>query len=156
MKEYGNIITLMDGIYRTTKYGFPCFFLTVKTSLGLGRVVATIIPLYESEELLAEGLAILKEWNPKWSPCYTMTDKSSVELGAIGEVHPNTIQLLCDFHRSQAWERWVNKNANVVLPQDRDIILSYLKDLAYAVTVGIICDRLWENPPYGIFCENQV
>ena len=18
------------------------------------------------------------------------------------------------------------------------------------------CDRLWENPPYGIFCENQV
>ena len=56
MKEYGNIITLMDGIYRTTKYGFPCFFLTVKTSLGLGRVVATIIPQYESEELLAEGL----------------------------------------------------------------------------------------------------
>ena len=26
MKEYGNTITLMDGIYRTTKYGFPCFF----------------------------------------------------------------------------------------------------------------------------------
>ena len=64
MEEYGNIITLMDGIYSTTKYGFPCFFLTVKTSLGLGRVVATIIPQYKSEELLAEGLAILKEWNP--------------------------------------------------------------------------------------------
>ena len=83
MKEYGNIITLMDGIYRTTKYGFPCFFLTVKTSLGLGRVVATIIPQYKSEELLAEGLAILKEWNPKWSPCHTMTDKSSVEKNLV-------------------------------------------------------------------------
>ena len=134
MEEYGNIITLMDGIYRTTKYGFPCFFLTVKTSLGLGRVVATIIPQYESEELLAEGLRILKEWNPNWSPCYTMTDKSSVELGALGQVHPNAIRLLCDFHRSQAWERWVNKNANDVSPQDRDTVLSHLKDLAYAVT----------------------
>ena len=134
MEEYGNIITLMDGIYRTTKYGFPCFFLTVKTSLGLGRVVATIIPQYESEELLAEGLRILKEWNPNWSPCYTMRDKSSVELGALGQVHPNAIRLLCDFHRSQAWERWVNKNANDVSHQDRDTVLSYLKDLAYAVT----------------------
>ena len=70
-----------------------------------------------------------------------MTDKSSVELGAIGEVHPNTIRLLCDFHRSQAWERWVNKNANDVLPQDRDIILSYLKDLAYAVTGGYYIEK---------------
>lgn len=134
MKEYGNTITLMDGIYRTTKYGFPCFFLTIKTSLGLGRVVATIIPQYEGEDLLAEGLKILKEWNPHWSPRYTMTDKSSIELGAIGQVHPNAIRLLCDFHRSQAWERWVNKNANDVLPHDRDMVLSYLKDLAYAVT----------------------
>lgn len=134
MREYGNTITLMDGIYRTTKYGFPCFFLTVKTSLGLGRVVATIIPQYESEAILAEGLNILKDWNPCWSPRYTMTDKSSIELGAIGQVHPNAIRLLCDFHRSQAWERSVNKNANDVLPQDRDMVLSYLKDLAYAVT----------------------
>ena len=63
-----------------------------------------------------------------------MTDKSSVELGALGQVHPNAIRLLCDFHRSQAWERWVNKNANDVSPEDRDTVLSYLKDLAYAVT----------------------
>ena len=126
--------SLMDGIYRTTRYGFPCFFLTVKTSLGLGRVVATIILQYEGEDFLAEGLKILKEWNPHWSPRYTMTDKSSIELGAIGWVHPNAIRLICDFHRSQAWERWVNKNANDVLLQDRDMVLSYLKDLAYAVT----------------------
>ena len=78
LEEYGNIITLMDGIYRTTKYGFPCFFLTIKTSLGTGRVVATIIPQHESEELLAQGLQILKEWNPNWSPRFTMTDKSSM------------------------------------------------------------------------------
>ena len=44
LRKYGNIVTLMDGVYRTTKYGFPCFFLVVKTSLGRGRVVGTIIP----------------------------------------------------------------------------------------------------------------
>ena len=54
----------MDAIYRTTKYGFPWFFLTVKTSLGIGRVVATIIPQNENEDMLTEGLQILKQWNP--------------------------------------------------------------------------------------------
>ena len=134
LNKYGNVVTLMDSVYRTTKYGFPCFFVTVKTSLGIGRVVATIIPQYESEELLTEGLCVLKKWNPNWSPHFSMTDKSSVELNAIGNVHPSCIRLLCDFHRAQAWERWVNKTANGVLPQDRDTLLSYLKDLAYATT----------------------
>jgi len=113
---------------------FQAFFVTVKTSLVIGRVVATIIPQYESEELLTEGLCLLKKWNSNWSPHFSMTDKSSVELNANGNVHPSCIRLLCDFHRAQAWERWVNKTANSVLPQDRDTLLSYLKDLAYATT----------------------
>ena len=134
LRKYGNIVTLMDGVYRTTKYGFPCFFLVVKTSLGMGRVVGTIIPQQENEVLLAEGLKIIKEWNSDWSPLYTMTDKSSIELGAIGQVHPKAIRLLCDFHRSQAWERWVNKNSNGVSPHDRETVLGYLKELSYAKT----------------------
>ena len=54
---------MMDAIYRTTKYGFPCFFLTVKTSQEQ-VVVATIIPQNENEDMLTEGLQILKQWNP--------------------------------------------------------------------------------------------
>ena len=116
------------------KFGFPCIFLTVNTSIGSGRVVATIIPQHESEDNLIEGLKILKEWNPEWCPKFTMTDKSAVELGAIGQVFPSAIRLLCDFHRSQAWERWISKNSNDVLPQDRDTVLSHLKKLTYSVT----------------------
>jgi len=71
MSKYGNDVTLMDGIYRTTKYGFPCIFLTVKTSIGSGMVVATIIPQYENEALLAEGLTILKQWNPLFFVTFT-------------------------------------------------------------------------------------
>ncbi len=82
MKKYGNSITLMDAIYRTTKYGFPCFFLTVytRTSIGTGMVIATIIPQHENEDMITEGLSILKQWNPEWSPKYSMTDKSDAEL----------------------------------------------------------------------------
>ena len=98
------------------------------------RVCATIIPQYENEDILVEGLRILKLWNPLWSPKFTMTDKSAVELGAIGKVFPSTIRLLCDFHRGQAWERWVSKNANDVQPQDRNDVLEHLKTLAYDPT----------------------
>ena len=38
--------------------------------------------------------------------------KSAAELCAISKVFPSVIRLLCDFHRSQAWEWWVSKNAN--------------------------------------------
>ena len=134
MNKYGNNITLMDGIYRTTKYGFPCIFLTVKTCTGSGIVVATIIPQYENEDVLVEGLSILKQWNPLCSPKFTMTDKSAVQLWAIGKVFLSTIRLLCYFHRGQAWERWVSKNANDVQPQDRNDVLEHLKKLAYAPT----------------------
>ena len=59
------------------------------------------------------------------------TDKSSVELGAIGSLFLSYFRLLCDFHRSQAWERWVNKG---VSHSDKETVLRYLKDFAYAIT----------------------
>ena len=71
----------MDATYITLRYGFRCFFLVVKTAPGIGRVVGTIIPQYETEEFIQEEL---KEWNPGWSPQFFMTDKlkSAQELGA--------------------------------------------------------------------------
>ncbi len=95
-------------------------------------MAATIIPQYETEDLLSEGLCILKEWNSQWTPQFFMTDKSSVELGAIANVFPGCIPLLCDFHRAQAWERWVNSQPMDCHPKT-DMVLSYLKNLAYAL-----------------------
>ena len=71
----------MDAVYKTLRYGFPCFFLVIKTSIGIGRVVGTIIPQFETEELIAKGLSVIKSWNRSWSPKYFMTDKSAQELG---------------------------------------------------------------------------
>ena len=81
LQQFGNTITCMDATYKTLRYGFPCFFVVVKTSLGIGRVVGTIIPQYEIEDLIREGLMKLAEWNPSWCPQFFMTDKSTQELG---------------------------------------------------------------------------
>ena len=78
LELYGNVTTFMDGVYKTLRYGFPCYFLVVKTSIRIGRVVGTIIPQYETEELIAEGLRIIKLWSSRWSPRFY---KSSQELG---------------------------------------------------------------------------
>ena len=104
------------------------FFITVKTSLGLGRVTATVIPM------LSEGLQVLQQWNPDWKPNFFMMDKSSVELNAVGNVFPLCVRLLCDFHRAQAWQRWVNKSANGVVYDDKELVFTYLKKLAYAIS----------------------
>ena len=46
----------MDATYKTLRYGFPCFSLVVKAALGVGRVVGIIVPQYETEEFIQEGL----------------------------------------------------------------------------------------------------
>ena len=79
-------------VNRTNKYGFPCFFVVIKTALGLGRVVGTIIPQFETTTMISRGLEIIKSWNPQWDPKYFMTDKSYVELEAIVDVFPSCIR----------------------------------------------------------------
>ena len=64
----------------------------VKTALGLGRVVGAIIPQFETSQLIASGLNVLKSWNPDWKPGYFMTDKSFVELEAIAETFPSCVR----------------------------------------------------------------
>ena len=162
LQQFGNTITCMDATYKTLRYGFPCFFLLVKTALQIGRVVGTIIPQYETEELIQEGLEKLKEWNPGWSPQFSMTDKSAQELGmvskliidmlcsdkssylywnstgAFGNVHPNCIRLICDFHTLQAVERWVNCSQHCILPEQKTIVKAGFKNLVYAKTGQLV------------------
>ena len=83
LARYGNTVTCMDAIYKTLKYGFPCFFLVAKTAIGKGCVIGTIIPQYETEELIAEGLTVISAWNPGWCPDFFMTDESAQELSKL-------------------------------------------------------------------------
>ena len=40
---------------------------------------------------------------------------------------------LCDFHREQAWERWLNKKTNDC-SGEKDLILPYLRSIARSAT----------------------
>ena len=46
---------------------------------------------------------MLKSRNPSWEPEYFMMDYSDVEMAAVRQVY------ICEFHRDQAWERWVKE-----------------------------------------------
>ena len=88
MNTYGNNITLMDRILIVaTTMPVPMEVLTVKKIHGNPYLIVRF-PQFENEDMIAEGLTILKQRNPGWSPQYTMTDKSAVELSPIGKVFP--------------------------------------------------------------------
>ena len=113
----------MHGCYTQNIEVWFSLFL-VRTSIGIGHVVGTIIPQYENKELITEGLSILTQWNPDWKPRFFMMDKSSVELGPVAAVHPQCFRLLCDFHRAQAVKMWVNKGTNGVHPTDKALVIT--------------------------------
>ena len=118
-------------IYKTA---FPCFFLVVKTSISIGRVVGTIIPQFKTAEMICKGIKTIKAWNPSWNPKYFMTDKSSAELETIAIAFPACTRFICDFHRSQAFDRWVNKGCHEVPIHQKKSVMDNFRKLAYAST----------------------
>ena len=131
LKRYGNTITLMDATYKTTKYELALFFVAVKTNVGY-TAVADFVVQYETTEQIAAALKIISSWNPEWKPPYFMTDYSEAEIGAIRDVFPSCKVYLCDFHREQAWERWVKDRKHGLSPDEGDTLLSLLRDIAQA------------------------
>ena len=49
-----------------------------------------------------------------------MTDYSEAELVVLEEVFPTTTVYLCDFHREQAWERWVKDHKHGLSQSDAE------------------------------------
>lgn len=85
--KYGCQICLLDATYKTSKYAMPLFFVCVKTNVDY-VVVATFITQSEDTVSLTEALALLKQWNPQWSPLNWMVDFSEVEINALQSVFP--------------------------------------------------------------------
>ena len=74
----------------------------------------------ESCDYIKEALQILKTWNPNWHPKLFMTDYSEAEIGALEGSFPDTTVYLCDFHREQAWERWVHDKKHGLSSEDAE------------------------------------
>ena len=124
LNKYGSTMTLLDAT--ATLYDLALFFVTVRTNAGY-VVAAQFILQTESSEHIEEALAILKSWNPLWSPTYFMTDYSEAEILAIESAFQNTKVYLCDFHREQSWDRWTKDHKHGLSKEDSQIILELLR-----------------------------
>ena len=129
--KYGNTMTLVDATYKTTKYDLPLFFVTVRTNVGY-KVAAYFIVQSESTEQILEALNILKQWNPDWKPAFFLCDYSEAEISSIQQTFPTTTVYLCDFHREQAWTRWVRDHKNGLNKQQQEQLLAHLRACAWA------------------------
>ncbi|XP_062568783.1 uncharacterized protein LOC134230930, partial [Saccostrea cucullata] len=128
LNRYGNEICLLDATYRTTRYTLPLYFLCVPTNVNY-MTVATFIVETEDSVSIQEALSIIKSWNPNWKPAYFMCDYADEEISSI----ESSFVYLCDFHREQAWERWLKATHNGI-GDDKDEILSLLRSVARSKT----------------------
>jgi hypothetical protein len=108
LQLYGQTIIGMDATYKTTKWGFPLFLMNVVTNHGNGYPVALFLVQEETGDMIEEAIMILRGWNADWCPSFVMVNKSQQEMNAIQEAFDGQSEaMLCDFHRKQAWWRWL-------------------------------------------------
>ena len=129
--RYGNTISMIDATYKTTKYDLPLFFVCVKTNAGY-CVVAEFIVESESADSIKEALSILQGWNPEWKPAFFMSDYSEAEMNAVESLFPGVKVYICDFHREQAWERWVKDHKHNLTSSQAADLLDLLRACAWA------------------------
>ncbi|XP_065670722.1 uncharacterized protein LOC105849232 isoform X2 [Hydra vulgaris] len=130
--RYGNELAFLDATYRTTRYALPLFFLVVKTNIDY-QIVAIFVCENETTEAITEALMCIKDWNPSFQPTYFFTDYSNEEINSLESVFVGCRVHICDFHREQAWERWLSKIANGCCLV-KNIVKEKLRAIAYAKT----------------------
>ncbi|XP_077529174.1 uncharacterized protein LOC144141492 [Haemaphysalis longicornis] len=125
--KYGASVVCLDATHKTSDYALPLFLLVVKTPVGY-TTVGVFIVQFETANCIAEALNIFKEWSPGISPQYFMVDFSQAEISAIREAFPSSHISLCDFHRLQAWNRWLRRKENNV--EHPSVVLHLMKQIA--------------------------
>ena len=159
--RYGSDLVLMDATYKTTKYAIPLFFICVHTNVGY-KVVAEFFFQNKDKECIAEALIIIHGWNPTWRPKYFMVDYSTAEVNAIESVFQDVAVYICDFHREQAWQRWVKACKNGLTMAEQKMFLEFMQAIAratsengYRKTVeNLRKSKVYvENPKVQDYCE---
>ena len=87
-----------------------------------------------------------------------MIDKSNDEINAIQAAFPGTRPLICDFHRLQAWDRWLKNSANGVPSSRKKSIMAALRAVAVAEADIDFAHRVkqLERPPDFIACPQII
>lgn len=118
--KYGKSVSCFDATNKTS-YALPLFLIVVKTSHGY-LIVGVFVAQFETRTCISEALKMFRKWNPNFSPEYWMVDYSHAEINVLNECFPESKVVLCDFHREQAWDRWLKRTDSSV--QSREAILT--------------------------------
>ncbi|XP_065648764.1 uncharacterized protein LOC136078033 isoform X2 [Hydra vulgaris] len=152
LAKYGNELVLLDATYRTTRYALPLFFFVVKTNIDY-QVVGLFVCENETEESISEALSFLKSWNNDLNPKYGMSDYCVEEINSLEKVFEGCVVFICDFHREQAWDRWLKTKCNGLM-EDRQKIMGLLRIIAHADTYEI-CESAIENLKISSYWTNH-
>ncbi|XP_067929247.1 uncharacterized protein [Watersipora subatra] len=141
--KYGNEICLLDATHKTTRYGIPLFFIVVKANVNY-QIIASFVVLEETEEAIKEAIAVVKSWNQSWQPKSWMVDCCAAEISAVSTTFPDSTILVCDFHRLQAWNRWLVKGTNNINKDVQKNLKKLLGEVAKSQTEEIYLQNMTE------------
>jgi hypothetical protein len=63
--------------------------------------------------------------------------------------------LLCDFHKEQAWNRWIRTSRNGIDPSDKDNVIAMLRNVSHAESVAAF-DRALATLKNSTFWKKNV
>jgi hypothetical protein len=153
-RKYAVHLILLDATHKVCKYTIPLFLLVVQTNVNF-QVVAIIILEDESAELLLQALNIVKSWNPDICPKYGMVDFDAAEISTLESLFDGIEIFLCDFHREQAWTRWVNKRDNGVY-NIADDVLRRLRRIANSNNIEEVQKAVSDLRSWEIFSTSKL
>ena len=127
-----------DSTASLDRYNCPTFFMSTSCSAG-GIPLGVVITSGESLPTLTQSFSFLRSIFPSNAfygkgtngPSIFITDDSDAERGALREVWPNSMQLLCIFHYLQSWWTWLWDGTHGISKEDRYPIMALVRKLVY-------------------------
>ncbi|XP_077491460.1 uncharacterized protein LOC144102061 isoform X2 [Amblyomma americanum] len=156
--KYGTSVVCLDAAHRTGDCALSLFILVVKTPFGY-TAAGVFIVQFETTSCIAEALNVFREWSPDLSPEKWMVDCSQVEMDAICQAFPGSKMFICDFHRIQAWQRWICRKENgVSYPEDALFLMESVAsasnhDELEKALAALICSEHWQNEKFRSYFE---
>ena len=72
-------------------------------------------------------------------------DYSEAEISAIERAFPGITVYICDFHREQAWTRWVKDHKNGLAKHEQEVLLANLRKCAWALSADDNTDSNYQQ-----------
>ena len=101
---------IMDGTYKVNSYLYPLLTVMVIDGEGHGMPVFHALMAKEDRNIMQKCLHVFaQQFNSSHTRCF-MVDKDMAEIAAIGAIFLGIPVNLCQFHISQAVERYLRKD----------------------------------------------